>query len=73
MQDENKIIPVSALLEGEYGEYDVFAGVPVVLNRTGASDIGELCLTPEELEKVIDNFFTIPLTAVMFGSKIKSQ
>ncbi len=51
LQDENKIIPVSALLEGEYGEYDVFAGVPVVLNRTGASDIGELRLTPEEMEK----------------------
>ena len=51
LQDENRIIPVSALLEGEYGEYDVFAGVPVVLNRTGASDIGELRLTPEEMEK----------------------
>ena len=51
LQDENKIIPVSTLLEGEYGEYDVFAGVPVVLNRTGASDIGVLRLTPEELAK----------------------
>lgn len=51
LQDENKIIPVSTLLEGEYGEYDVFAGVPVVLNRTGASDIGELRLTPDEMEK----------------------
>ena len=51
LQDENRIIPVSTLLEGEYGEYDVFAGVPVVLNRTGASDIGVLRLTPEELAK----------------------
>lgn len=51
LQDENRIIPVSALLEGEYGEHDVYAGVPVVLNRTGASDIGVLRLTPEELEK----------------------
>ena len=51
LQDENKIIPVSALLEGEYGEYDVYAGVPVVLNRTGASDIGVLRLTEEEMEK----------------------
>jgi aminotransferase len=53
LQDENRIIPVSTLLEGEYGEEDVFAGVPVVLNRTGASDIGVLRLTPEELEAAI--------------------
>ncbi len=51
MQDENKIIPVSTLLEGEYGETDVFAGVPVILNRTGASDVLELHMTPEEEEK----------------------
>ena len=49
MQDENRIIPVSTLLEGEYGEHDVFAGVPVILNRTGASDVLELHMTPGEL------------------------
>lgn len=49
LQDENRIIPVSTLLEGEYGEYDVFAGVPVILNRTGASDVLELHMTPGEL------------------------
>ena len=32
MNDENKIMPVSTLLEGEYGESDVFCGVPAVLN-----------------------------------------
>lgn len=26
--DENRIIPVSTLLEGEYGEKNVYAGVP---------------------------------------------
>ena len=35
MNDENKIIPVSTLLEGEFGENDVFCGVPVILNRNG--------------------------------------
>ncbi len=49
MQDENRIIPVSTLLEGEYGEHNVFAGVPVILNRTGASDVLELHMTPGEL------------------------
>lgn len=49
MHDENKIIPISTLLEGEYGEYNVFAGVPVVLNRSGASDVLEIHMSPGEL------------------------
>ena len=51
LYDENKIIPVSTLLEGEYGESAVFAGVPTVLNRTGASDVLEIHMTDEELSK----------------------
>lgn len=49
--DENKIIPVSALLEGEYGEEDIFAGVPCILNRTGVSDILEVHMLEEEQNK----------------------
>lgn len=51
LYDENRIIPVSTLLEGEYGESDVFAGVPVILNRTGAADVLEIHMLPEELDK----------------------
>lgn len=51
LNDENKIIPVSTLLEGEFGEYDVFCGVPVILNRNGVKDVVEVHMTPEELEK----------------------
>lgn len=51
MYDENRIIPVSTLLEGEYGEFDVYAGVPTVLNRTGASDVLEIHMEPDELER----------------------
>lgn len=51
LNDENRIIPVSTLLEGEYGESDVFAGVPTVLNRTGASDILEIHMSPGELAR----------------------
>ncbi len=49
LYDENKIIPVSTLLEGEYGESDVFAGVPVILNRHGAADVLEIHMTEDEL------------------------
>jgi L-lactate dehydrogenase len=51
LNDENKIIPVSTLLEGEFGETDVFCGVPVILNRSGAKDVVEVHMTPEEKEK----------------------
>lgn len=51
LHDENKIIPVSTLLEGEYGQFDVYCGVPVILNRHGASDILELHMLKEEKER----------------------
>ena len=51
LNDENRIIPVSTLLEGEYGEKDVFAGVPTVLNLSGASDVLEIHMTPGELAR----------------------
>ncbi|WP_077610060.1 L-lactate dehydrogenase [Clostridium sp. Marseille-P2415] len=51
LYDENRIIPVSTLLEGEYGETEVFAGVPTILNRTGAADILEIHMSGEERNK----------------------
>ena len=51
LHNENRIIPVSTLLEGEYGEKDVYCGVPVVLNRTGASDVLEIHMTGQELTR----------------------
>lgn len=51
LNDENRIIPVSTLLTGEYGEKDVYAGVPVILNRSGASDVLEIHMTPRELAR----------------------
>lgn len=55
LNDENRIIPVSVLLEGEYGETDVYAGVPTVLNRSGAADLLEIHMTPKELARFKDS------------------
>ena len=44
-------MPVSTLLDGEYGEYNVFTGVPVVLNGTGVKEVVEIEMLPEEMEK----------------------
>lgn len=45
---EKRIVPVSAHLNGQYGEKDVFAGVPAVVGRNGVEKIVELPLTKEE-------------------------
>lgn len=50
--DERRIVPVSTLLDGEYGEHDVFLGVPTELRANGANEIVELDLTDDELEKL---------------------
>lgn len=51
LNDENKIIPVSTLLDGEYGEKNVFSGVPAVLNATGVKEVVEIDMNEEELSK----------------------
>ena len=49
--DEKKILPVSTLLRGEYGQQEVYASVPAVLGIHGVEEIIELSLTKEEKEK----------------------
>lgn len=51
LNDENRIIPVSAYLDGEYGVEDIYCGVPVILNRNGVSDIVEIHLTEDEKKR----------------------
>ena len=46
--DENRVLPVSVYLDGQYGQHGVYASVPAVLNRNGVADIIELKLTEEE-------------------------
>lgn len=66
--DENRILPVSTLLQGQYGQTGVFASVPAVLNSQGVREIIELNLTPEEREqfaascRTMDENFKLALT-----------
>ena len=48
LHNEKRIIPCSALLEGEYGENDLCIGVPCVLGKDGIEKIVELDLNAEE-------------------------
>ena len=49
--DENRILPVSTLLQGQYGYKDVFASVPCRLINEGVAEVIELKLTAEEKAK----------------------
>ena len=48
--NERSVLPVGALLEGEYGVSDVVMSVPCVIGRTGVQRIVACRLTPEEDE-----------------------
>lgn len=50
--DQKKIFPCSALLEGEYGLNDLCIGVPVVLGKNGIEKIVEINLDEEEKAKL---------------------
>lgn len=51
LQNENSILTVSVLLEGEYGQEDLYIGAPAVVNRNGVREIIEMKLNEEEKEK----------------------
>ena len=46
--NESSVLTVSAMLRGEYGQKDVFVGVPCIVNRSGIQRVLELNLSEEE-------------------------
>jgi malate dehydrogenase len=46
--DEKRVLPCTALLEGEYGIDDLYMGVPVKLGAGGVEEIVELDLGDQE-------------------------
>ncbi len=48
INDQKKMIPCSAYLEGEYGFSDIFIGVPCIIGRNGIERIVELPLNDDE-------------------------
>lgn len=51
LQNENAILTVTAYLQGEYGQNDIYIGVPAVVNRNGIREIVEIDLNEEEKQK----------------------
>ncbi len=46
--DKRKIMPCAAYLNGEYGEKDIYVGVPVVIGKNGVEKIVEIKLNDSE-------------------------
>ncbi|MBU2700477.1 L-lactate dehydrogenase [Sporomusaceae bacterium BoRhaA] len=60
--DDEQVIPLSVILAGEYGLYDLAVGVPAVIGRQGIEQIIELNLEEQEKQhfddscKVVKNY-----------------
>ncbi len=52
IRDEKRLLPASVLLNGEYGIYDAYIGVPIVIGSKGVEKIIELKLRDEELAQL---------------------
>ncbi len=50
LHDQKRVIPCSALVEGEYGENDICIGVPCLLGRNGIEKIVDVKLNDAEKE-----------------------
>ncbi len=67
LNDRKRMLPCSALLNGEYGLDDVYIGVPVLLGRNGVERIVELELENDELESLqrSANFYKSQLKEIL--------
>ncbi len=55
VDDQKRIFPVCAWLQGEYGLRDIYMGVPVKLGKNGISEIIEIQLNKEEKKLLSDS------------------
>ncbi|MEZ4909505.1 MAG: malate dehydrogenase [Saprospiraceae bacterium] len=55
LKDENRVFPVCAKLDGEYGLNDVFVGVPTKLGKNGIEKLIELKLNTDESKLLHDS------------------
>ncbi|MEH7417002.1 L-lactate dehydrogenase, partial [Neobacillus drentensis] len=51
LNNENCILTVSSYLDGQYGQQDVFIGVPAVINRGGIREVIEIDLNEKEKQQ----------------------
>ena len=48
LKDKRKVLPCAAYLNGQYGQKDLYVGVPVIIGKGGVEKIVEIALNAEE-------------------------
>jgi len=54
LRDEKQLLPCAAYLKGEYGQKDIYVGVPCIIGANGVEKIVEIAL-PAEQQKQFDH------------------
>lgn len=62
--NQRSVLTVSSMLRGEYGEKDVFIGVPAIIGKNGIQSVIELDLSKEEKDRLHDSCETLRKAAV---------
>lgn len=52
LDDENSILTVSTYLKNQYGQDDIYIGVPAIIGRNGVRELLEIDLNDDEQEKL---------------------
>ena len=55
LNDEKKLLPCAAYLNGEYGIKNIYAGVPVVIGKNGVQKIEEIKLDDKEKKEFMNS------------------
>ncbi|MDP2422917.1 MAG: malate dehydrogenase [Bacteroidales bacterium] len=55
VDDQRRVFPVCALLKSEYGQKDIYMGVPVILGANGIEEIIELKLNKDEMKMLTES------------------
>ena len=53
INDEKKLLPCAAYINGEYGVKDIYAGVPVIIGKNGVEKITEINLLSNEKDEFL--------------------
>lgn len=59
LRNQDVAVPVSAYLEGQYGQDDIYIGTPAIVNRKGIRRVVELELSAHEMERFIHSANTL--------------
>jgi malate dehydrogenase len=69
LNDEKRLLPAAAYLEGQYGYSDFFMGVPVIIGGGGVEKIIEIPLNAEEQEMLKKSVASVQAVVDVVKSK----